>query len=99
MAKKVIRVKLDEPNNRERKYSVQVVSQAIGLSEGQVSGYFNNKGISVTGGLTAKQVADLIEHRDDCGRKFKEIDWNAVDSLKVELEALGWEVVDTEEDE
>lgn len=95
MAKKVIRINHD---NKERKYSIQVVSQTIGLTEGQISNYFKRKGISVAGGLTAKQVAKLIEYRDDCGRKFKEIDWSAVDSLEAELETLGWGVIDTEED-
>ena len=97
MSKRAIRIKLDEPDNRERKYNVQVVSQAIGLSEGQVSGYFNNQNISVTGGLTAEQVTGLLEYRDNCGRKFKEIDWDAVDNLKAELETLGWEIVDSDE--
>ena len=96
MAKKVIRINHD---SKERKYSIQVVSQTIGLTEGQVSNHFKRRGLSVAGGVTAKQVAELIEHRDDCGRKFKEFDWNASDSLKAELKTLGWGVIDTEEDE
>ena len=94
MAKKVIRIK---PDGKERRYSIQVVSQTIGLTEGQISNYFKRKGISVAGGLTAKQVAKFLEYRDDCGRKFKEFDWSAVDSLEAELETLGWGCVDTEE--
>ena len=52
MAKKLIKVK--KTDDKERKYKVQVVSQAIGLSEGAITGYFSNKGISVKDGITAE---------------------------------------------
>jgi len=92
MAKKLVRL------DGERKYKVQIVSQAIGLSEGTVSGYFNNQGVSVSDGLTAKQVAELVDYRYTCGRKFNDIDWDAVDSLIADLKALGWGVVDAKEE-
>ena len=95
MAKKIVR--LGESVNKEKKYKIRVVSQAIGLSEGAVSGYFKNRGGSVSGGLTAKQVAELLKYRDDCGRKFNDIDWDEVDNLIAELETLGWRVIDREE--
>ena len=96
MAKKIVR--LGESDDKEKKYKVRVVSQALGISEGAVSGYFKNKGISVSGGLTAKQVVKFIEYRIDCGRKFNDIDWDDVDNLVAELKTLGWDVVDREEE-
>lgn len=95
MAKKLIKI---DKSGSERRYSVQVVSQAIGLSEGAVSGYFNNQDISVSDGITAEQVIELVEYRSR-GRKYKDIDWDAVDSLIAELKNLGYEVVDVSEEE
>ena len=95
MAKKLI--KLNKTDSGQNKYKIQVVSQAIGLSEGAVSGYFNNQNISVSDGITAEQVVELIEWRSR-GRKYKDIDWDAVDSLIAELKNLGYEVVDVNED-
>ena len=95
MAKKLIKI---DKNGSERRYSVQVVSQAIGLSEGAISGYFNNQDISVSDGITAEQVVEFIEWRSR-GRKYKDnIDWDAVDSLIAELKNLGYEVVDVNKD-
>lgn len=95
MAKKLIKI---DKSGSERRYSVQVVSQAIGLSEGAVSGYFNNQDISVADGITAEQVIELVDYRSR-GRKYKDIDWDAVDSLIAELKNLGYEVVDVSEEE
>ena len=95
MAKKLIKI---DKSGSERRYSVQVVSQAIGLSEGAISGYFNNQDISVSDGITAEQVIELVDYRSR-GRKYKDIDWDAVDSLIAELKNLGYEVVDVSEKE
>ena len=95
MAKKLVKI---DKSGSERRYSVQVVSQAIGLSEGAISGYFNNQGISVVGGITAKQVIELVEWRST-GRKYKEIDWNEVKALLSELRTLGYEVADVNEED
>lgn len=96
MAKKLI--KLSKTDSEQKKYKIQVVSQAIGLSEGAVSGYFNNQDISVSDGITAEQVIELVDYRSR-GRKYKDIDWDAVDSLIAELKNLGYEVVDVSEEE
>ena len=96
MAKKLI--KIDKSGN-ERRYSVQVVSQAIGLSEGAISGYFNNQDISVVGGITAKQVVEFAEWRISTGRKYKEMDWNEIKALLSELRTLGYEVADVNEED
>lgn len=96
MAKKLIKI---DKSGSERRYSVQVVSQAIGLSEGAISGYFNNQNISVVGGITAKQVVEFAEWRISTGRKYKGIDWNEVNALLSELRTLGYEVADVNEEE
>ena len=41
-------------------WTVTEVSQASGLSEGTISGYFSNRGISTKGGLTLNQVLEVI---------------------------------------
>ena len=40
----------------EKKYRVIEVAKALGLSEGQVMGYFSNRGISAKNGLTLEQI-------------------------------------------
>lgn len=91
MAKKLIKVK--KVDGEERKYKVQVVSQTIGLSEGAITGYFSNKGISVKDGITAQQVIDVVNGR----RRGDGIDWDAVEALTAELASLGYEIVDSDE--
>lgn len=49
------------PNKEEPLYSVATVAQAISRSEGSISGYFSNKGISTKGGITLAQVAEVME--------------------------------------
>lgn len=90
MAKKLIKI---EKSTAERRYKVQVVSQAIGFTEGVISGYFNNQGISVKDGITAKQVVEVANAR----RRGDGVDWDSVEALKAELSALGYEVIDTDE--
>ena len=48
-------------NSNEKRYSVATVSQAIGRSEGSISGYFSNKGIPTKGGITLDQIIEIIE--------------------------------------
>lgn len=42
------------------KWSVTEVSQATGLSEGAIGGYFSNRGITVKGGITLSQILEVI---------------------------------------
>lgn len=42
------------------KWTVTEVSQATGLSEGAISGYFSNRGIRTKGGLTLLQVLEVL---------------------------------------
>ena len=47
----------------ESRYTVQETAQAIGLSEGVVSGYFSNRGITTRDGLTLDQIAEVLERQ------------------------------------
>jgi len=42
------------------KWSVTEVSQASGLSEGAISGYFSNRGISTKKGLNLYQILEVL---------------------------------------
>ena len=42
------------------KWTVTEVSQATGLSEGAISGYFSNRGITTKKGLTLTQILEVI---------------------------------------
>lgn len=62
----------------ESRYTVQEVAQAIGLSEGTVSGYFTNRGISTKDGLTLDQITEVLERKRTRGggvdfKRVKEI--------------------------
>ena len=44
-----------------KRYSVATVAQAVGRSEGSISGYFSNRGISTKGGITIAQVDEYLQ--------------------------------------
>lgn len=73
----------------ERRYSVATVSQAIGRSEGSITGYFSNKGITTKGGLTLGQIVEVLE----TPVRGKIIDWNGVNEIQSRLqEEYGYEI-------
>ena len=41
-------------------WTVTEVSQATGASEGAISGYFSNRGITTKGGLTLSQILEFL---------------------------------------
>lgn len=43
-----------------KKWTVTEVSQATGLSEGAISGYFSNRGISTKKGLNLHQILECL---------------------------------------
>lgn len=45
------------------KWTVTEVSQASGLSEGAISGYFSNRQISTKNGLTLMQILEVLSSR------------------------------------
>ena len=45
------------------KWTVTEVSQASGLSEGAISGYFSNRGITTKNGLDLSQILEVLTAR------------------------------------
>ena len=45
------------------KWTVTEVSQASGLSEGSISGYFSNRGITTKQGLSLAQILEVLTAR------------------------------------
>ena len=41
----MVKITLEKKEVSTKKYSIQTVAQAIGVSEGAIAGYFKNKGI------------------------------------------------------
>ena len=87
-------IKVEKTEGKEQRYKVNVVTQAVGVSEGAISAYFSNKGIATKDGITAQQVIEVVNSPRRGG-----IDWEAVDELISELATLGYEVVDYKEEE
>ena len=66
----------------EKRYSVETVAQAIGRSEGAISGYFSNRGVPTKGGLMLKQIDEFL----DAPVRGKIIDWDGVDEIRDRLQ-------------
>lgn len=45
------------------KWTVTEVAQASGLSEGAISGYFNNRGVTTKNGLNLSQILEVLTAR------------------------------------
>lgn len=71
------------------KWAVTEVSQATGISEGAIFGYFSNRGQSVKEGLTLAQVLEVMnrERVRDCGTN----DPKKVQKLVAILNEAGYE--------
>lgn len=77
----------------ERRYRVVDVAKATGLSEGQVSGYFNNRSMTTKDGLTLDQIEEVC--RD---AKRSVIRWKAVEEIRSRLlNERGIEIVEKED--
>ena len=75
-----------------KRYSVATVAQAIGRSEGSISGYFSNKGISTKGGITLTQIDEYLQ----TPVRGTIIKWDLVEEIRIRLcEELGYEDVAT----
>lgn len=78
-----------------KRYRVIDVAKALALSEGAVSGYFNNRGISTKAGLTIEQLYELCK-----GRRRGDIRWNDVKEIREELlTRYGVEIIESNEDD
>ena len=67
-------------------FSVATVSQAIGRSEGSISAYFSNKGITTKGGLTIDQIIEAME----APQRGQAIDWDGVRRIEQLLRDRGY---------
>lgn len=63
-----------------KKWTVTEVSQASGISESAIGGYFSNRHISTRGGITLLQVLEMLQFNKENGR-----DKGINDSEKVRL--------------
>ena len=75
-----------------KRYRVPTVSQALGISEGSITGYFSNRGITTKGGITLDQVEEFL--RNNRYRDSGAIDWNDVDDLISRLAERGFVVTE-----
>lgn len=74
--------KRTDTNPDTRRYSVATVAQAIGRSEGSISGYFSNKGVTTKGGITLDQIEEVL----NSPVRGKIINWDSVEEIRRRLE-------------
>jgi hypothetical protein len=65
----------------EKRYKPADVAQAIGRTEGSISGYFSNRGISVKNGITLDQIEELLHART----RGEGIHWDLVEEIRNRL--------------
>lgn len=66
----------------EKRYSVATVAQAIGRSEGSITGYFSNRDISVKNGITISQIAEVALSK----KRGEIINWEDIPEIRDRLE-------------
>lgn len=77
----------------ERRYRVVDVAKATGFSEGQVSGYFNNRNLTTKDGLTLDQIEEVCREN-----RRSVIRWKAVDEIRSRLLAeRGIEIIEKDD--
>lgn len=64
----------------EKRYRVPDVAKATGLSEGQVSGFFNNRGETTKDGLTLDQIDEVCRNTSRTV-----IRWKTVEEIRTRL--------------
>jgi hypothetical protein len=79
----------------EKKYKVATVTQAIGRTEGSITGYFSSKNVSIKEGITMDQIEELLA----APTRGNPIDWNGVKEIRKNLEARGYEIDYSDENE
>lgn len=81
-----------------RRYFVPEVSQAIGLSEGTIHGFFKNSGRkkSTKDGLTLDEIVEVIERKRTRGDG---IDFNAVAEIRRRLQTEKGYVIDMSDEQ
>ena len=81
----MVKITLEKKEVSTKKYSIQTVAQAIGVSEGAIAGYFKNKGIQTKGGLTLEQISEVIMARIRGRIRGNAINWADVAEIRVRL--------------
>lgn len=66
----------------EIRYSVTDASQATGISENSIYGYFSNRGVTTRGGLTLDQIAEACLAK----KRGSGIDWDKVHEIERRLD-------------
>ena len=95
-------MKFVKKEKEETRYFVPEISQAIGISEGTIHGYFTNKSSgrpkkSTKDGLTLDDIVDVLERKRTRGDG---IDFTAVKEIRRRLiEEKGYELVESIENE
>ena len=82
---------IEKPNKPEKRYNVPTVAKAIGKTEGAISAYFSNRGISTRNGITIAQIAEA------CRGKTRgiSVSWTDVKEIRARLEdEHGIQIVD-----
>ncbi len=75
----------------EKRYRVIDIAKATGLSEGQVTGFFSNRKVSVKSGLTIEQVEQVLRG----ARRGPGINWEDVKQIRERLkDERGLEIVE-----
>ena len=80
-----------QAKQKNERFSVSQVSQAIGRSEGSITGFCSRNGISTKGGLTIDQIIMCI----DAPEGSKSMDWKAVQRIHELLHGHGYDMVET----
>ena len=77
----------------ERRYRVPEIAKATGLSEGQISGFFNNRSQTTKDGLTLEQIDEVCR-----STKRSVIKWRVVDEIRNRLlNERGIEIIEKED--
>ena len=76
----------------EKRYRVPDVAKAIGLSEGQVSGFFNNRGETTKDGLTMDQIEEVCR-----SSSRTVIRWKTVEEIRSRLNDRGIEIIEQDD--
>lgn len=78
----MIRIEIEERVAApEKRYRVVDVAKATGKTEGQVNGYFSNRGSSTKNGLTLQEIVDCLRGKV----RGEGVRWTDVDEIRDRL--------------
>ena len=89
-------------NTKSEKFLVPDIAKALGRSEGSVTGYFTNRGISTKKGLTVEQVYEYVNYvifgPGSREGEYTGIHWDRVARLRELLENRYHVIIEEAED-